>query len=260
MLFSAATSPGSSQPNEDWAAVSPTIGVILDGVTVFDQSQTGCHHGTPWYVSKLGTHLFATASDPAVTLADALARAIKDVAALHADTCDLEKIGAPSAAVGAVRLGEDSVDYLVLADVTILLETVEGLSVISDDRVVDTVSDLEGQENIGAQVMERRARYRNQSGGYWVAAADPSIAEHTITGHIRHAGLRNAVLMTDGAARLVTPFAQTDWRGLLALAVGSSVASAIERVRSLEASDPDGKRWPRFKRSDDATIAVIGTS
>ena len=196
MLFSAATSPGSSQPNEDWAAVSPTIGVILDGVTVFDQSQTGCHHGTPRYVSKLGTHLFATASDPAVTLAGtAPARAIKDVAALHADTCDLEKIGAPSAAVGAV-----------LGSVKTPLTTSSWRRTSqsswrpsrdeappSDDRVVDTVSDLEGQENIGAQKrLERRARYRNQSGGDWVAAADPSIAEHTITGHIRHAGSRNA--------------------------------------------------------------------
>jgi hypothetical protein len=232
--------------------------VILDGVTVFDQGRTGCHHGTPWYVSMLGTHLFATASDPAITLADSLAGAIKDVAALHADTCDLEEIGAPSAAVGAVRLSEGSVDYLVLADVTILLETAEGLSVINDDRVAGTVSDLEGRANIGTEVMERRARYRNQSGGYWVAAADPSVAEHAISGHIKQAGFRHAALMTDGAARLVTPFAQIDWRGLLTLAVGSGTASVIGRVRALEASDPYGQRWPRFKSSDDATIAVIG--
>ncbi len=64
--------------------------------------------------------------------------------------------------------------------------------------------------------------------------------------------------MTDGAARLVTPFAEIDWRGLLTLAVGSGTASVIGRVRALEASDPDGQRWPRFKSSDDATIAVIG--
>ncbi len=64
--------------------------------------------------------------------------------------------------------------------------------------------------------------------------------------------------MTDGATRLVTPFAETDWRGLLKLAVESGAVSVIDRVRGVEASDPDRERWPRFKTNDDATIAVIG--
>ena len=49
--------------------------------------------------------------------------------------------------------------------------------------------------------MKRRERYRNKEGGYWLAAADPDVAEH-----------------------------------------------AKEKAR-----------WPRFKVSDDATIALIST-
>jgi hypothetical protein len=156
VFFSAATEPGSAgTPNEDWVAVSPTVVVVLDGVTVFDGVTTTCRHGTPWYVNQLGTRLLATATDETVPLTTTLARAIQDVAAMHGHVCDLSQVGAPSAAVGVIRIGDRTVDFLVLADVTILLDTNAGLRVITDDRVASTVHDLEGQVDIGAKVMKR---------------------------------------------------------------------------------------------------------
>jgi hypothetical protein len=64
-------------------------------------------------------------------------------------------------------------------------------------------------------------------------------------------------LMSDGVTRLVSPFEQTSWHGLLAAVLNSGPASVIKHVRSIEAADAQGERWPRFKVSDDATIAVI---
>lgn len=259
MFSSVATEPGSADtPNEDWVAVSPAVAVVLDGVTVFSDTVTGCQHGTPWYVRQLGTRLLAAAADPAVPLAAALARPIREVAALHEDVCDLSHVGAPSAAVAVARFGEQLADYLVLADVTILFDHASGLSVVTDKRVASTVADLEGQRDIGPQIMERREQYRNQEGGYWVAAADPDVAEHAITGSAPLSELRHTVVMTDGATRLVTPFERDDWNSLLNLSISNGAKAAIERVRRTERDDPEGNRWPRFKISDDAAIAVIG--
>ena len=258
MYFSAATEPGAfDKANEDWAAVSPYAAVVLDGVTVFEEANSGCIHGTPWYVNQLGPRLLAAASTQDVSLQAALRDAISAVADLHADTCDLNQVGAPSAAVAIVRIGEHSVEYLVLADVTILLDSADGLSVLSDERVADTVNDLAGKESVGAEVMKRRERYRNREGGYWVAAADPSVADHAKTGQIPLKGFGHAALMSDGVTRLVSPFEQTSWHGLLAAVLNSGPASVIRHVRSIEAADAQGERWPRFKVSDDATIAVI---
>jgi hypothetical protein len=260
MFASVATSPGSADiPNEDWAAASPAAAVVLDGVTIFSDTATGCQHGTPWYVSQLGMRLLAAAADPAVPLTDALAGAIREVAALHEGTCDLSEVGAPSAAVAVVRFGERSADYLVLADVTILLDRVSELTVVTDKRVASTVADLAGQRDISSRVMERRGQYRNREGGYWVAAADPEVAKHAITGSVPLSELRYVALMTDGVTRLVTPFEQDDWYSLLDLSVNYGSKAVIERVRRTELDDPDGNRWPRFKISDDATIAIIST-
>lgn len=257
MHFSAATAQGEcGVPNEDWAGASPTVAVVLDGVTIPRGAQAACEHGTPWYVNYLGSQLLAHAANPGLSLADALANAIRAVTDSHARECDLSRIGAPSAAVAAVRVGELTVDYLVLADVMIVLDSGTELAVISDTRVANTVDDLAGRPNVAAEIMDRRKKHRNKPGGYWVAAGDPAAAAEAVTGHLPRASFRHAALMTDGVSRLVSPFEKTDWRGLLELALTAGTPAVIEQVRAIEAGDPQGERWPRFKISDDATIAV----
>ncbi|WP_025620155.1 hypothetical protein [Salinispora cortesiana] len=49
----------------------------------------------------------------------------------------------------------------------------------------------------------------------------------------------------------------TDWSSALELMQASGATELIRQVRAAEQSDPDGTRWPRNKRSDDAT-AVFG--
>jgi hypothetical protein len=156
-----------------------------------------------------------------------------------------------------VRLNENCLEYLVLADVTIVLDRESEPSVITDDRVAATVSDLQGRSGVGSQLMERRARYRNREGGYWVAAADPTAASHAITGDLPAAGVCRAALMTDGVACLVESFGQLDWASLVSLACDAGPSAVIGRVRAAEAGDPERQHWPRFKVSDDATIAVF---
>lgn len=248
IYFSAATDPGSvDRPNEDWVAASPYAAVVLDGVTVFDEAATACRHGTPWYVNQLGMRLLAGASAQDPPLDFVLADAISAVADLHTDICDLGQISAPSAAVAAVRIGKRSVEYLVLADVTMVLRSQNGLEVVTDQRVEDTVRDLESIDDVGDEVMKRRERYRNRDGGYWVAAADPAAAAHAKTGQIKLKEFKSVALMSDGATRLVTPFEQATWADILNDSVKIGPASIINNIRTIEASDTHGSRWSRFK-------------
>jgi hypothetical protein len=97
---------------------------------------------------------------------------------------------------------------------------------------------------------------RNRSGGYWIAAADPAAAEHATAGRVSTGELQRFAVLTDGAARIVTPFGELSWRELLDLAETEGPEAVLRRVRAAEASDPLGQRWPRNKRSDDATLAL----
>jgi hypothetical protein len=131
-----ATQAGSPDAaNEDWAGVAaPGLAVVLDGLSAPDGTGTGCRHGTPWFVSQLGPRLLTLAAEPANSPADALAEAIRQVAGLHPG-CDLTHPGTPSATLVLLRVLDERTDYLALADAVLLLDTADGLKVISDERV-----------------------------------------------------------------------------------------------------------------------------
>lgn len=268
MYAAIATEPGQTDKrNEDWAGVSPSVAVLLDGLSSAPGADGGCRHGTPWYVEQLGTRLLAAAGDAACELTAALRVAIEAVAGLHRDTCNLAHPGAPSTTVAVLRLqpAHNVVEYLVLADARVVLGTVSGVQTITDDRVDRVAGPAQQavfQQQIGtvehrravADLIATQQPLRNQPGGYWIAAADPRAADHAITGAIPSNDVVQAALLSDGASRIVDLFEQMDWSEALAVVRTSGPHDLIRRVRAIERTDPDGRRWPRFKAADDATV------
>ncbi|MEU5960342.1 hypothetical protein ABZ777_03950 [Micromonospora parva] len=242
--------------------------MVLDGATA--RTDTGCRHGVSWYAARLGAAVSALAVDPETTLASALSQAIEAVAKQHPE-CDLTSPGTPSAAVALLRADETEVEFLALGDVTIVLDGTSGLQVITDERVDQTAKKqrrnadrfpIGSKEKQAALIEMKHAELaaRNQPGGFWVAAADPSVAQHAITGSARLANLRQCAVLTDGAARIVRMFELLDWHGLLRLLNQEGPHELLRRVREVEQHDPVGARWPRNKRSDDATVVLVRSS
>jgi hypothetical protein len=64
-------------------------------------------------------------------------------------------------------------------------------------------------------------------------------------------------LLSDGASRLVDLFELATWEELLALLDESGPDELLRQVRAAEAVDPQGRQWPRTKRSDDATAVYL---
>jgi hypothetical protein len=95
------------------------------------------------------------------------------------------------------------------------------------------------------------------TGGYWVAAADPQAASQALTGSLPSKTLHRAVMLSDGASRLVDPFGLATWEELLALLDESGPEELLRQVHAAEAVDPEGRQWPRTKRSDDATAVYL---
>jgi hypothetical protein len=257
--------PGSPHgPNEDAYVVSTDASTvaIFDGATA--RTETGCIHGVAWFVHSLADALGHHAS---LTPARALAAAIRDTAARHQDTCDLTHPGTPSAAVAILQAQRKAMRYLLLGDVTIVLDLGHGTRVLTDSRVNATAraerraaDDLPSgsPEKARALVRMKQAELaaRNVAGGYWLAAADPSIVAHALTGDVPRQHVRQAALLSDGAARAVDRFNICDWRGLLTLLADSGPDELIRQVRAAETTDLAGIRWPRNKIHDDATALL----
>lgn len=278
MHIATATDPGTpGRPNEDFAATAfPAAGsggalVVLDGVTPHPQG-TGCGHGVPWYTARLGGALLElSALRPDLTLGQGLAGAIERTARSHAATCDLYHAHTPQATVVAVRWNADEIEYLVLSDSTLLIEEVSGeVRAVVDDRLArlpEPVPALRAAlralppgapERAGVLARYVRAveSLRNAEGGFFTAAADPSVARRAVTGRLPRSRIRSVAALTDGAARLVDVFGTHDWPSALALLHTAGPQALIDRVRAAEAADPDGTRFPRGKRHDDATAVL----
>ncbi len=267
MQVAFASGSGSHWSNEDWVAATPDALVLLDGLSTPPGFDTGCIHNTQWYVRSLGTVLLRLlTTDSGQPIASCLAQSIAQVADLHTDTCDLSHIGTPSATVAILRTGPPNVQYLVLSDALVVLDTHDGIQVITDPSVNHAAANERNallRERIGTpghterktEMVAAQRKLRNVPGGYWIAAATPEAAQHSLIGEVACDNIRRAAVLSDGAASLVE-YELVTWAGLLDLLEEHGPLELIRRIRAAEASDPYGERWPRYKTGDDATAAV----
>ncbi|MEV6601347.1 protein phosphatase 2C domain-containing protein [Actinoplanes sp. NPDC051346] len=259
-----ASEPGDpTVPNEDWSAANQDSIVVLDGATA--RIDTGCRHGIAWYVDRLGSELMdGTMVRPRRMLRDVLADGIRRVAAMHPE-CDLTHPGTPSAGVAMVRLCDDRLEYLVLADTIIVVRTHDGNIVLTDDRVRQAAHEEKeaamalpfgsDERSEALKRMKRRQQEcRNRPGGFWVAAANPDAADYAIRGSVALKDATDVAVLTDGAARCVMLFETITWTDVIRILNENGPADLIREVRETEASDPSAERWTRAKGSDDATV------
>ncbi|MCX5051010.1 MULTISPECIES: protein phosphatase 2C domain-containing protein [unclassified Streptomyces] len=251
--------PGdSTRPNEDFAAVAlPASGqggalVVLDGVTP-PRDETGCLHSVPWYVARLGGALTElTVSLPDVPLPQTLSRAIARTAEAHADTCDLSHPRTPQATVVVARWGLETVEYLVLSDSALLLESSEGsVTAVLDDRLSRLPRTALATDALVDSTI------RNKEGGFFTAAADPSVAERAVTGALPRGEVRALAALTDGATRWVEKFREGDWSDCLRFVRKEGAGALVERVRTLETADTERVFLRRSKTHDDATVVHV---
>jgi hypothetical protein len=259
-----ASEPGSpDKPNEDGVVVTANMTAVLDGATV--RTETGCIHGVPWLVKNLAGSLVKNKD---LLPAEALALAITETAQAHREACDLDHPGTPAAAVAIIQAHGDYLRYLVLGDVTIIVEEDDGLRIITDNRV-DATAVAErvaadalptgSPEKSEALIRMKHAELaaRNVAGGYWVAAADPAVVSQALTGEIPTKEIRRLALLTDGATRAVITFKLYNWPDLLDMLIAAGPSELIKQVRTAENADASGTWYRRNKVHDDATIATI---
>ncbi|MEU8574845.1 integrase [Streptomyces asoensis] len=263
-LASLSAEPG--QANEDFAAAAFGAAVLLDGASVAG-ADTGCMHGVAWFSSTLGGLLLSTiTAHPALPLADCLADAIRAVRSLHEGSCDLSYRASPTSTIVAVRAEAGALEYLVLGDSTLLLADHDGkATALTDQRLDDVGKRLRGpvdalptgspdHASALADYRDALTELRNRPGGFWIAGPDPQAAEHAIVGAVSLDTLASVTLLSDGATRLVDTFHLATWEAMLTVLDLHGPDELVRQVREAEAGDSEGRRWPRGKAQDDATI------
>jgi hypothetical protein len=265
MATAEAGRPG--RTNEDFVGAAPTAVVLTDGAGGVVGAETVCRHGVGWYACRLGGHLLNLLSPGAAypaapatdrTLPALLAEAIEAVADDHRHTCDLADPRSPWATVAILRLRDGHAEYLVLGDSVLVLDRAGAPLVVTDPREVriaepyqaalDTA--VEGSAEYQRILRDGRTAMRanrNRPGGYWVAQQDPRAAAEAVVGSLPVADLAGALLLSNGASRIVDRFGLADWAEVLTAVRTAGPDEIISRVRQAEAD--------RKVAADDATVA-----
>jgi hypothetical protein len=103
----------------------------------------------------------------------------------------------------------------------------------------------------------RASRNRINSGTHWLFSPDVRAALHV--SYRTEALMPGALLLlaSDGFLALASDYDAYDLPGLMAAAKTKGLGALGEELRAIEAADPDGEKYARFKKSDDATALLL---
>jgi hypothetical protein len=254
--------PGSAF-SEDRLGMSGTVAWVLDGASnVAKHRVTGDEHSdASWLVRHLDRALKDLAADTDRTLSQIVADAITRTAGEAREVWRGDPDVLPSAALGVVRGNGSRTEYLVLADISVILQTDDGVQEITDPRVddfnVEARAIMAAALNAGKRLEDARKEtipflaearsHMNQDGGYWVASLDEHAVDNAICGEVE--GVREVILASDGFMRAVRPFGLIEVEDLFA--PDCSLGDLAQRVRRAERDDPETRGFPRWSVSDD---------
>lgn len=276
--FVSATAPGIGRTeSEDLSGIfEDHTAWVLDGADDPLADVAKCPHGATWYVRTLHSALAQSFSEDQPSLPVLLQRAIQSVRDQHVVICDNPLHRKPSAAVGIIRCGRDSFDYLVLGDVSLVLESAGTTVQVTDRRMHQVATELRHaildrlrqghrfddphRPALLRELVEQEQRARMTPTGYPIAAYEPEAALDSITESLTFGSeskIDRAALISDGAERAVSTFALCpDWQAFMRMVSTQGPATCIKRIREAELLDYSGKNHPRTKSSDDASITL----
>ncbi|WP_433664704.1 PP2C family serine/threonine-protein phosphatase [Nocardia sp. CA-128927] len=256
-----ATAQLPAQSGDDRVIVSAHGVVMLDGATTFDPDMPSASAYVDVLAEELNRRL-GSSQDLRTVLSDAIAAT--------ADQLRLEPEHAPTSTVSVLRTNPGTVDLLVLGDSPIVVGRNGSADLITDRRMAELnlpeseqyrqrLASGSGYDehhyNLLRSLQRKQRNHRNQPGGYWIAEADPSAADHALVTNYRLHEIDWVVLATDGASNPLGPL-NVSWAEVARMDA-CGLAQLLTRCQRWETEiDPCGQLQPRSKRHDDKSIAV----
>jgi hypothetical protein len=281
-LLSAVTAPAQSV-NEDAYGVypdheAPCAVWVLDGVTgLNDRALLPGPTDAAWFVAQVQEILPSLLSKEVDRPIPALVRALAArQTEAWLDEQGPEGFETPAASFAMVRLIDDEIEITRLGDCSVLVERQHGFIDVLRNAALERLElkikqtlvelRLAGLEDL-AEIQGRllpalRAQRlrRNHPGGYGVLAPEPECLDMLRIERVPAAAVRRILLVSDGFYRLVDVYGALRDAELIQRAEEQGADGLLRELRTIEATDPNGARYPRLKPVDDATAVLLRVS
>jgi serine/threonine protein phosphatase PrpC len=271
--------PGTPErENEDALGANGSIAFVLDGVTgVGDTPLLPGRSDAAWVAHLARDLLLQHGADNAHDLRALLTRVAEGIV----QRFEKDRLRPPAAryelpwtTISVISVTEGRLNIAYVGDSRVLVET-------SDDEVHNFGTNPSrgafeaklaakmvaasggrelGVEAIRATVLEdlRRARDTvNTPNGFWLLGADPAVGANASVTSLELKGPATVLLATDGFYALTEDYRRYGDRELIATAQTIGLKTLARELRHIEDDDPHGRRYPRMKKSDDATALLV---
>ena len=262
------------KPNDDAFAHLNNAAVVLDGATSLGDSLLPGESDAAWIAHFGARRLMAHIRDgeaPRAALRYALADAKKSFEALRRrEPKEIWELPYASMALAVEAPG--GFDFLWFGDCAGLLRHGDGRIDVLGHSFAAKAREAKGAATAARELQRapvaadslspylpllRRERNRMNSGKRWAFSPVPEAAAHVHETMVRAAQGAHLILASDGFLALLSDYGAYGAESLFAAALAKGLGALGEELRAIEDKDPDGRKFPRFKKCDDATAVLL---
>ncbi len=267
-----------AKPNEDAFAAEKHAAVVLDGATGVGENLLPGASDAAWIAHFGARRLMAHSRDggvPKDALRHTLADAGKSYAGLRKRP-PKENYEIPYASMMFVAACDGGFEAMWFGDcAALVLHPDAALEVVGDafdKRIAESrrVAMLAEAKGLAPAAGVSRAEYLpylraarnkvNSDAGGWLFGPDARAADHAEAKCVAAPAGSLVLLSTDGFLALASDYGAYDAAGLVRAAREKDLKTLGEELRSLEADDAEGHKFPRIKKNDDATAVLLRLS
>ena len=264
-----------SQYNEDAVFINEKYGFVIDGASgLYKEKISDAESDAQWFSNAWKDYLKKELADEKKDLSEifriGIARIDKRYSQMEgADSVKMK----PSAGIAVFRIVENIIQYFILGDCSIMFVNANGLGnhihfealSILDNANISAMVRISREKNI--HVVEARsfikdslvnARLKqNQPNGYWSLSDSLVAIDNALTGEIPICQVKHIILMSDGFSQIFDTLNICTKEELAKkVASGISPKELCGKIKTVQDSDPFCNKYPRFKKSDDTTVAI----
>jgi len=242
--------------NDDRLGCSDRTAWIIDGATDFGPpGLLGARGGAAWIAMEADA-AFAGAEDGDVrSICRHVFGRLAARFALARTRPPRSRWELPSAAFLLARIDGQGLELGWLADCRALIRRGDAVHAIGPNAAGKAAERADAAQfaAVDHAAMIEHLRSRRERPDRRVLGVEPAMAEHVETAQVAAAAGDELLMMTDGFAALIDDYAAMTPDRLMEAVAMRGLGSLADELRAIEQADPDGKRFPRYKMSDDAS-------
>ncbi len=265
----AVSEAGGPRPNEDALGWNGRAAWVIDGATTLIDDTRSVSSGRLFAQTVSSLLADEAGGDASVQSWVARVLAAAEERLQRADEPDLTAAASASAAAAIVRLGAESIEYLLFGDCVVLIWRHDSIVEHKDTRLnaLDeiAVAQLARELRAGKSADEARSSIRgvledhreliNVPEGYPSLTLDGAGLAMANKGESAVQAGDRVLLVSDGMGDAVDLFKLATWQDLSRQTV--SLADVLAEMRALEEEDSNLLQYPRLKRADDASAVLL---